>query len=878
MKKQHKIRHALGRIFAVFLLTALFSTVLLSAAFVLYATKGIDASLDLNMLVDNQGRTTKLYYRNAEGELIEMEDQRLFGTENRIWIPLEEIPPEVQNAFIAIEDHRFFEHSGVDFRRTAGAILGFLSPNGAHYGGSTITQQLIKNLTGDNTVTPKRKITEIMRALHLERNVSKDAILELYLNTVYLADGCYGLETAAETYFGKSASELTAAEGASLAAIIRYPTKYDPIVHPENNRERRDTILWRMHELNLLDSEVYEEALMTDTVLHLDEKREDGAKNSWFTEVVIEDVIADLSKTYGLSRTAASRLLYNGGLSIHTTLDMKMQKAVEAYYENVENFPKSKEGTRANSAAVLIDPKSGRLLAVAGAVGEKKSDRIFNLATQMLRSPGSVIKPISVYAPAMEKDLITWASVYDDVPVTFTPEGKGYALWPKNNPRVYAGLTTVNAALSKSTNTVAVRILQQLGIQTSFRYTKMLGISTLVESENGTNGKILSDIALAPLALGAVTKGVSVREMTGAYGALANGGVFHETVSYTAVYDKDGKLLLSHEDEGKMVFGEETADLMTRLLQNVVSEGTASDLSLQKFVPVAGKTGTSNANTDRWFIGYTPDVLCGIWYGYQDARDIGTHKKNPAVLIYDGLLTKLYAGKNAETITLDKNHQFAKSENVVRCLYCKDSGELPTSACTCDLRGHRLEYGYFKKGTEPKIRCEAHILVDYDGKTQAMAAEHCPKENLIRVALVKNYNRAFPCEITITDAPFTYRHLPFGATPSKNENMAFFQSFYEKDGRYIGVGGKKHSNNCYCAEHELPPEETEEETRTSESEKKEVAEPEIRETETVSEREQRPLETEMTTQTESSKEFVTESAAEETTGKKRLSPWNFSNR
>ena len=856
MKKQHKIRGALGRILAALLLTGVFSTIILSFAFALYATKGIDSSLDLNMLIDHQGRTTKLYYRDANGESVEMEEERLFGTENRIWISLENIPIDVQNAFIAIEDHRFFEHNGVDFRRTGGAILGFFSPGGANYGGSTITQQLIKNLTGENSATPKRKITEIMRALNLEKNVGKDVILELYLNTVYLAEGCYGLETAAETYFGKSASELTAAEGASLAAIIQYPTRYDPVMHPENNRERRDTILWRMHELGLLETEAYEEALQTETVLHLNEREEGGAKNSWFTEVVIEDVIRDLSETYGLSRAAASGLLYNGGLSIHTTVDMKMQKSVEAYYENVENFPKSKEGARANSSCVLIDPKNGHLLAVAGGVGEKKSDRIFNLATQMLRSPGSVIKPISVYAPAIEKDIITWASVYDDVPVTFTPQGKGYALWPKNNPRVYSGLTTVNRALSQSTNTVAVRILQELGAQTSFRYAKKLGLSTLIEKENGTDGKILSDVALAPLALGAVTKGVSVREMTGAYGALANGGIFHKTVSYTAVYDKDGKLLLSHEEEGETVFSEETADLMTRLLKNVVSEGTASDLQLQKFVPIAGKTGTSNANTDRWFIGYTPDVLCGVWYGYQDARDIGTHKKNPAVLIFDGLLTKLYANQSAETITLDKTHRFAESKNVVRCLYCKDSGALPTSACTCDLRGQRLEYGYFKKGTEPKLRCDTHIMVDYDGKTKAVASAHCPKENLIRVALIKNYHRAFPCEITITDAPYTYRHLPFGATPSKNENVAFFQGFYEKDGNYIGIGAGSHAPNCYCADHEHPPEETETEpVRETESEQMTEKETESKEeTETIREREQ----------TETTKE------------KKRLIPWHFS--
>ena len=863
MKTRHKIRSAVGRLAAFFLLTGLFCALILSSAFVIYAIKGVDATLDMDMLIENQGRTTKLYYTDADGNAVEMEKERLIGSENRIWISLENIPVEVQNAFIAIEDHRFFEHKGVDIRRTAGAVLGFFSSGAKQYGGSTITQQLIKNLTGDNSVSPKRKITEIMRALELERNLTKESILELYLNTVYLAEGCYGLETAAETYFGKSASELTAAEGAALAAVIQYPTKYDPIRNPENNRGRRDTVLWRMHELGLLETETYEENMEAPTVLHLGEKREEGAKNSWFTETVIEDVIRDLSEKYGLSRTAASRMLYNGGLSVYTTMDKKTQELVEEYYENIENFPMSEEGARTGSAAVVIDPKSGRLLAVAGGTGEKKSDRIFNLATQMLRSPGSVIKPVSVYAPALERDVITWASVYDDVPVTFTKEGSGYSLWPKNNPRIYAGLTTVNAALCRSTNTVAVRILHQLGLQTSFDYARSLGLSHLIERENGTDGEILSDIAAAPLALGAVTRGVSVREMTGAYTALACEGVYHEAVSYTAVYDKDGKLLLSNDLQGTRVFGEDTADIMTRLLQNVVAVGTATDVTLQKTLPVAGKTGTSNANTDRWFIGYTPDLLCGVWCGYQDARDIGTYKKNPAVLVFDGLMTRIYAKNGAETVTLDKSRTFTQSENVVRCLYCKDSGELPTSACSHDLRGHRLEYGYFKKGTEPTARCDTHILVDYDSQTRCVAAPHCPSENIVRVALVKHYGRAFPCEITVTDAPYIYRHLPHGASPSMNENEPFFREFYEADGTFIGIGGGKHSDNCYCAEHDQPPEESTESEQTTESEPMtEIAQ--TTEAETTS-RETAPAET-----------TPIEPRTSEETKKKRLIPWGFS--
>lgn len=861
MKKQSTIGKKIGFSLLSLLLIGVFCALILSSAFVIYATQGIDAELDMDMLVSKQGRTTKLYYKNADGEAVELENERLYGAENRIWIPLENIPIDVQNAFIAIEDHRFFEHSGVDLKRTAGAVLSFITPSGASYGGSTITQQLIKNLTGDNTVTPKRKITEIMRAMDLEKHMTKDAILELYLNTVYLSEGCYGLETASELYFGKSASELTLAEGASLAAIIQYPTRYDPLTSPEYNKERRDTILWRMHGLGLIETDAYEEALATEIELHLGQKEDTGAKNSWFTEVVIEDVIRDLSETYGLSRAAASHMLYNGGLSVYTTMDAKMQAAVEAYYENIENFPKSEEGTRATSSAVVINQKNGHLLAVAGDTGEKRSDRIFNLATQMLRSPGSVIKPVSVYAPAIEKNIVTWASVYDDVPVTMTKEGSGYTLWPKNNPRVYAGLTTVNAALCKSTNTVAVRVLQQLGVHTSFRYAKALGLSTLIENETAENGKVLSDVALAPMALGAVTRGVSVREMTGAYGALACEGIYHKTISYTQVYDKDGKLLLSNQEDGERIFSEDTADLMTRLLQNVVSYGTASDLTLQRSVSVAGKTGTSNANTDRWFIGYTPDLLCGVWYGYKDARDIGTHKKNPAVLVFDGLMTKIYGTDSAETLTLDKNRTFPQSENIVSCLYCKDSGERPASACSCDPRGHRIALGYFKKGTEPKTYCDTHILVDYDKVTRAVACEKCPSENIIRVALIKNYNRSFPCEITVTDAQYTYRHLSYGASPSMAENEAFFQDFYEADGNYVGISGGKHAYNCYCAEHNGFCEETVEETT------------EISETFETSETmaSEHPAPPETTAQTETSSFAETE----ETAGKKRIVPWRF---
>ena len=384
----------------------------------------------------------------------------------------------------------------------------------------------------------------------------------------------------------------------------------------------------------------------------------------------------------------------------------------------------------------------------------------------------------------------------------------------------------------------------------------MLGLSTLIENEKSTDGRTLSDMALAPLALGAVTRGVSVREMTNAYCALANEGIYHTSISYTEVYDKDGKLLLSNEENSVRAVSAETADIMTRLLENVVDTGTASALTLKKSVPVAGKTGTSNADTDRWFIGYTPDILCGVWYGYKDARDIGTFKINPAVTVFDELMTKLYAGSAADTVSLDKTHQFPQSENVVGCLYCKDSGEAPAIACSHDPRGHRIELGYFKKGTEPQSKCDVHTLVDYDSKTHAVACEKCPRENIVKTALLKIYDRAFPCRVTVTDAQYVYRYLPFGEAPTTDPTLAFFQNAYEKD-CYIGISNTKSAYNRYCDEHENPPETTTEETTIPETTAKTPAETTA------------PPET--TKKPQTPKE-TTGKAAEETTAR-RWSPW-----
>ncbi len=801
IKQKNKILKRISYTLLSLFLVAFLSASAVASALFIYM-KNIDADLDVRALAGGLGLTTKIYYRptqDTEEELL-----RLHGSENRIWMDGESISPNIKKAFIAIEDHRFYEHRGIDPKRLFGAVLNFFG--GKSYGGSTITQQLIKNLTGENQVTVKRKLTEIMRALRLEKTTPKDDILEMYLNNVYLSSGCFGVETACEKYFGKSASDVSLSEAATLAAIVQNPSYYDPIRKSENNKARRQTVLSRMNELGFITEQEYEDALCEQiTIAESVSASPTDEIYSWFVDALIEDVINDLTECYGLSREMASAKVYSGGLSIHSTLDKDMQDMIEEFYANAKNFPRNAEGIP-DSAAVIIDGKTGAVRAIAGGRGRKSANRAFCLATKARRSPGSSLKPISVYAPAIEKNLITWATVFDDVPVNITKNGSSYTLWPKNNPRVYSGLTTVNKAIMNSVNTVAVRVLEKVGVQSSFNFCKKAGISGLVESAAGENGQILSDVAAAPLALGATSLGVTVRDMAGAYTMFTRGGEFEKPYTYTAVYDSAGALLLSHGGNAERLISEETADIMTRLLKNVVVKGTAKGLSLANKVEVAGKTGTSNSGGDRWFIGCTPDYVCGVWSGYRDGRDIGEYDSNPACTVFDGIMKKVYASLPSYT------KKFSVSPNVVSCSYCADSGHLAAKACHSDPRGNRIETGYFKKGTEPREQCSTHFLVEYDKITRAVACEKCPRENIIKTALLK-VNRSFPCEFKITDSQYTYRYLPIGAEPALEENLPFFASL-QKKGEYFGTSGKDKAYNRYCREHLLE-ETTEETTQTT---------------------------------------------------------------
>ncbi|MBO5270517.1 MAG: transglycosylase domain-containing protein, partial [Clostridia bacterium] len=600
---------------------------------------------DLSLFSDfSVGNAAAFYYfpKNAVGEwedprpdlsgAVLLEDAQIDGGRTH-YVPITEIPTDLQNAFVAIEDKRFYTHSGVDLRRTAAAVLSYLKKGSGGFGGSTITQQLVKNVTGENARTPMRKLSEILRAIDLERYFEKSEILERYLNVVPLANGIVGVGKAAERYYGKSASELTLAECASIAAITQNPSRYDPVAHPEENKVRRDCILSEMLAQGYIKEDAYL-AAVASPVVTVAPDRDEKRVNSWYTDLVIADVIEDLTAAYGYTRAEASRLVYYGNLHIYTFVDPKLQRVVEEYYQKEANFPRLANGNAPASAMIVLDPETGNILAVAGAIGEKTADRVYNFATDAKRPPGSVLKPATVYAPALQRGIIHYASVYDDVPVRFTEGRDGtFRAWPHNASGVYRGLSNIDVAVRNSLNTVAVRVLEDLGIDAAFSFARdVLGITSLVENERGK-----SDKGLAALALGQTHYGVTLREMTAAYTAFTNGGVYRNARSYAVVCDGDGNVLLENEGVMRPALSESTAELMTKLLENVTKNGTARALTLTDTTAVAGKTGTTQNTFDRWFIGYTPKLLAGVWYGCEYPESLESVSGNPSLSIWDGV-------------------------------------------------------------------------------------------------------------------------------------------------------------------------------------------------------------------------------------------------
>lgn len=609
------------------------------------------------------------------GEAREIKDASLNSGIEYKYTSYSEMPENLVLAFVAVEDKRFYTHKGIDYKRSLGAVLNYVVGGKKSFGGSTITQQLVKNLTGNNAMLVERKLTEAFSAMELEKSFEKSEIIEMYLNIINLSRGCRGVGAAAEFYFSKSVSELDLRECACLAAITNNPSKYDPIAHPEANKRRRDIVLSCMLDAGYISHAQYETAVSQET--RITAKDRSGRRiNSWYIDAVIRDVISDFAAKYDISKETASVLLYKGGYRIYTAMDAEIQSILDDHFADLGNFPCDENGEFPQSSMIIIDPHSGDILGIAGGIGEKRGNRIQSFATDTKRPPGSAIKPLSVYAPAIEQGLINWATVIEDSPIKIDETtGNG---WPSNANKKYAGNVNVRCAVANSLNTVAVKVLRMLGNEGSYNFlTNDLLIRSLDKNR---------DMGDASLALGQPSRGITLRELTAAYSIFQN-GMMSESRTYYKVTDSSGRIILDNSSSTREVISEKTATIMTKLLGEVVNNGTASGyIALAERMDVAGKTGTSQSSQDKYFIGYTPELLGGVWQGYEMPKSIDCFRGNYSACIWDDVMSKIYNETGYFKAT-----DFKIANGVGELSYNKQTGEPPSAFDNKDV----LEFGWF---------------------------------------------------------------------------------------------------------------------------------------------------------------------------------------
>lgn len=769
--------------------------VMLIISVCIYIASITKEKLDMSLFVLDRSRSASRVFIMQNGEWREWEEERIFGEKNFERVELDKIPQNLKNAFIAIEDKRFYQHGGIDIYRTLGAAANYFLHFGGRFGASTITQQLIKNITGADEVSIERKIREMAWALELEKKFTKDEILELYLNVINLSDNCYGVGIAAQRYFSKDVSELSLIECVAIAAITNNPSHYNPIRNPENNAERRDIILLQMRDQGMISEGEFNENYGAELILEPNDAAISTGIQSWYVDMVIADIISDLQMQKGMTRASASALVFGGGLDIYIPIDLEIQKIMEEYYENSANFV---SGEGAQSAMIMIDPKSGDILGVVGAIGEKPGNRVQNYATDTLRPPGSTVKPLSIYAPALERGIITYARVYDDVPYTFKDSNGTFSAWPKNANGVYHGLSTMSYAMANSTNTIPLQILDELGLSHSFYFLKdKLHLDALIVQNTDKNGVGITDMDYAALALGQFNYGVSVRDITAAYSIFADNGIYHAPRSYLAVKNHKGEMLLGKEDVSERVISDGNAEIMRKLLEDVVWGGTANGLTVKNKVAIAAKTGTTQDNKDRWCIGFTPSLICGVWYGYEYPKEIPRAEKDHFINAMNTVLKRIYE-RDVRSSYADK--KFEESANLISVNYCMDSGHLPSEACINDARGSRVKQGYFIRGSEPTDICHTHVMVEYDEICGGVATVFTPESHIKRVGMIL-VEREFPIQIIVSDAQYVYKEIREGLLPSFAENKPFFAVLESERKKYFGISASKTQFNRLSTAH-----------------------------------------------------------------------------
>ena len=696
---------------------------------------------------------------------------------NRKNVTIDEIPINLQHAFVALEDSRFYEHNGIDLTGIIRAgVTGIASGGNFSQGASTITQQLLKNTvftewTSETSFIDKleRKIQEQYLAVQLEKKVSKNWIMENYLNAINLGQNTLGVAVASERYFGKDVSELTLSECAVLAAITQNPSKFNPISNPEKNAERRMKVLNNMLDQEFISQSEYDEAVadnVYDRIQLVNVELQDNGINSYFIDELTDQVIRDLVEQKGYTETQAYKTLYQSGLTIYSTQDMDIQNIADeevnnqdnytsspkvsfsyrvsirstdgsvknyseqtmlSYYKNKDNpnfkstnysinFASEEDADAAieqykadimqegdeivdgsetviytlqpQASLTVIDQSTGEVKAIVGGRGDKTASKTLNRATDTTRQPGSTFKILAAYSAALDAGGLTLASVQDDAPYTYAgANGKSV----NNYDRRYRGFTTLREAITDSINIVTVKTLAQAGVSLGWQYVQEYGFTT-VDSRDMNEA----------LALGGITQGVSNLELTAAYAAIANQGTYIKPKFYTKILDHDGNVLIDNTTpESHTVIKDTTAWLLTSAMEDVVTKGTGTACQLDN-MPVAGKTGTTEAYNDLWFVGYTPYYTCAVWSGYDNNEKLPDYARNFHKALWKKVMTRIHEGLPSK--------EFEKPASVEKLSVCEETGLLPRAGCPVITE-------YFDVGTMPTEYCDQHFYDsddDYD--------------------------------------------------------------------------------------------------------------------------------------------------------------------
>ncbi len=669
----------------------------------------------------------------------------LHTDEERYVIDSNKIPANLKNAFVSIEDERFYSHNGVDVKRIAGAAFldakKIISGQKGFQGASTLTQQLLKNTILTNDISFERKIKEAYLAINLEERLTKDQILTAYLNTIPLGGHAYGIEAASLLYFSKSSSDLSLIESAYLAGITQAPSYYS--AYNENNVKdptpyinRTLTVLSMMDKLKYITSDQYSKAVSdvkNGGLVFKSSKKDYRLNYEWFVYPAVSQVKEDLKEKYKYTDEEASQLMVNGGLKIYTTMDKKLQDFTQSTLDNYSNLGISNKETYdkdgvplLQASATLMDYRTGHVIAMVGGRG-KQQPQSTNRAYNDLRPIGSATKPLTVYGPGIDQKMITAATAIDDAPLPENKLDNGKSYNPLNSPNEYLGLISARDALTHSKNTAAAITEDKIGLKTGISYGEKLGLKY----------NSVSKTSIASLALGEFNNDPNDRDggnsyiLAGAFATFGNNGMYTKPILYTKVVDATGKTILENTTpKQSKVFSPQAAYILYDMLKGPVTEYNATGAKWSD-MPVAGKTGTTSNSTNLWFAGLSPYLSGSVWVGYDKPTKL-VGSSSGCATIWGKLMAKAHDGLAVKDIE--------KPNGIVKVNVCKDSGLLPSSLCSQDSRGDRVVEELFIEGTEPTTTCTTHVIANVNRFTNKLSRPGTPSLLTKSVVFIKKDN------------------------------------------------------------------------------------------------------------------------------------------